>query len=99
MRRAFIVVSILLTASLAGYAQSDKLEGRWTGTVDGLQGKQAAAATFKKDGDKYTGTITGMRPGMDASLKEVKVDGDKVTAKTELDTPQGNIVINYAFVV
>ena len=100
MRKALIVVAVVFLQCLAASGQSaDKLEGRWAGTVDGLQGKQNAVATFKKDGDKYTGSISGLRPGMEASLKEIKVDGDKVTAKSEVESPQGNIVINYNFVV
>ena len=100
MRRALIAVSIvLLTQSLANAQTPDKLEGRWAGFVEGLQGKQPAVATFKKEADKYTGTITGMRPGMDAALKDIKLDGDKVTARTEIETPNGNVVINYNFVV
>ena len=100
MRRALMCVTIVLLIQAAGVAQStDKLEGRWVGTVEGLQGKQAAIATFKKEGDKYTGTITGLRPGMDASLKDIKLDGDKVTAKTEIQTPQGTVAVTYDFVV
>lgn len=101
MRRAFIFLSIvLLGQSLAfGLTQQDKLEGRWAGTVDGIQGQQPAAATFKKEGDKYSGSISGLRPGADAVLKDISVDGDKVTAKTEAETPQGNVVVSYAFVV
>lgn len=100
MRRALMCVTIVLLIQAAGVAQStDKLEGRWVGTVEGLQGKQAAIATFKKEGDKYTGTITGLRPGMDASLKDIKLDGDKVTASTEIQTPQGTVAVTYDFVV
>jgi len=100
MRKALIVGALVLIQCLAASGQSpDKLEGRWAGTVDGLQGKQNAIATFKKDGDKYAGSISGLRPGMEASLKDIKVDGDKVTAKSEVESPQGSIVINYSFVV
>ena len=100
MRRALIVVSVVFLQCLSILGQApDKLAGRWAGTVDGLQGKQNAVATFKKEGDNYTGTISGLRPGSDATLKDIKIDGDKVTAKTEVDTPQGNVVVNYAFVV
>jgi len=100
MRRALMCVTIVLLIQTAGVAQStDKLEGRWVGTVEGLQGKQAAIATFKKEGDKYTGTITGLRPGMDTSLKDIKLDGDKVTASTEIQTPQGSVAVTYDFVV
>jgi hypothetical protein len=82
-----------------GRVQQDKLEGRWAGTVDGFQGQQPAVATFKKDGDKYTGAISGLRPGADAPLKDINIDGDKITAKTEGESPQGVVVINYSFVV
>ncbi|HYV05766.1 MAG TPA: hypothetical protein VFB82_14325 [Blastocatellia bacterium] len=100
MRRTLLVISVFLLAQSIGFAQStDKLEGRWAGTVESIQGKQNAAATFKKDGAGYTGTITGLRPGMEAALKDIKVDGDKVTAKTEIETPNGSVAITYNFVV
>lgn len=101
MRRALIFVSIVLLvqASAFGRAQQDKLAGRWAGTVDGIQGQQPAVATFKKEGDKYSGSISGLRPGADAVLKDINLDGDKVTAKTEAETPQGNVVVSYAFVL
>lgn len=101
MRRALIVsLIVLVTQALITFAQTpDRLEGRWSGTVEGPQGKQAATATFKKEGDKYGGSISGLRPGSDAVLKDIKVDGEKVTAKTEVETPQGNVVVNYDFVL
>ena len=101
MRRALIFVSILLLVQspALGRTQQDKLEGRWAGTVDGIQGQQPAVATFKKEGDKYSGSVSGLRPGADAVLKDINIDGDKVTARTEVDTPQGNVVVSYAFVL
>jgi hypothetical protein len=36
---------------------------------------------------------------MDATLKDIKLDGDKVTAKTEIETPQGAVAVTYDFVV
>lgn len=102
MRKAIIsVLGALLLPTLVGASaiQADKLEGRWAGTVDSLQGQQQAVATFKKEGDKYSGSISGMRPGVEAPLKDIKVDGENVTAKTEIDTGQAVVVVNYAFVV
>ena len=100
MRKGLIVVAAVLIQCLAALGQgADKLAGRWAGTVDGIQGRQNAVANFKKEGDGYSGTISGLRPGSDATLKDIKIDGDKVTAKTEVESPQGNVVINYAFVV
>jgi hypothetical protein len=83
--------------AIATPQQKDRLEGRWSGTVEGIQGKQEAFVTFKKEGEGYTGKISGMRPGMEAALKNVKLDGDKITAKTDFETPQGSLTVNYNF--
>lgn len=100
MRKAFTLGLLLcVVVASTALAQTDRLEGRWAGTVDGMQGKQPAVATFKKDGAGYSGTISGLRPGMDAPLKDIKLDGEKLTAKTEVDTGQAMVVINYAFVL
>jgi hypothetical protein len=83
----------------AGTAQQDRLEGSWAGTVQGPQGQQQAVATFKKNGAEYAGTISGLRPGMDGVLKDIKLEGDNLSAKAEFETPQATIVVNYKFVL
>ncbi len=100
MRLIFIILGAFLLIQLfttIGLAQQERLQGRWEGTVQSLQGERQAVATFKKEGDSYTGTITGMRGDM--PLKEIKLAGDKITAKAEVETPQGNFLINYSFVL
>ncbi|MDX2044808.1 MAG: hypothetical protein SF097_26590 [Acidobacteriota bacterium] len=99
MRRVVIVgAALLLIQLLAGSALAQaKLEGRWVGKVKSIQGERDANATIKKEGDKYIGTISGMRPGQDMELKDIKVDGDKVTAIAEVETPMATITINYKF--
>jgi hypothetical protein len=99
MRRSIIVwASVLLIQLLAvSVLAQDKLAGRWTGKVKAPQGERDAEVNFKKEGDKYTGTISGVRPGQDITFKEVKVDGDNITAVAEVETPQAMLVINYKF--
>jgi len=99
MRRGFIFLAgILLVGSMevSGLAQ-DKLQGRWEGKAQTPQGEAAATATFKKEGDGYTGTITSMRGVL--PLKEIKVAGDNITALSQVDTGGTVIVINYKFTV
>ncbi len=84
-------------AAAANSGPQDKLAGRWTGKVKSMQGEADANAAFKKEGDQYTGTVSGMRPGQNIALKNIKVDGDKVTAIAEVETPQAAITINYKF--
>ncbi|HQR32501.1 MAG TPA: hypothetical protein PLK30_07185 [Blastocatellia bacterium] len=99
MRRSMMVwAALLLVQFLAGSALAQaKLEGRWVGKVKSIQGERDANASFKKEGDNFTGTISGLRPGQDIALKDIKVDGDKVTAIAEVETPMATIVINYKF--
>ncbi len=99
MRRVVIVGAAMLLIQLlavSALAQA-KLEGRWVGKVKSIQGERDANASFKKEGDQLTGTISGIRPGQDVALKDIKVDGDKVTAIAEVETPMATIVINYKF--
>lgn len=98
MRRYLSYLAVLTAAVCLGvsaFAQSDKLTGRWEGKTQSPQGERPTTATFKKDGDSYTGTITGQRGEM--PLKDIKLDGDKVTAKAEVETPQGALTITYSF--
>lgn len=110
MRRLLIVSAAILLAQLiaiTGLAQqadsakpkesaSQKgVEGRWTGTVQTPNGDIEVTMAFKKDKDAYTGTTTG--PQGELPLKEVKVDGEKVTALLEIENPQGKVVIKYDF--
>jgi hypothetical protein len=79
-----------------GLAQQNKLEGRWEGKVQSPQGDRDTAVTFKKQGESYTGTAMGLR-GDEIPFKEIKVDGNKVTALAVIESPQGSIEINYKF--
>lgn len=98
MRRSLIILTGLLITTAVAAAQQDRLEGRWQGTVQSPQGERPAAATFKKSGDGYTGTITG-RGNQEMPFKQIKVEGDKITAQAEIESPQGAVVVNYEFTV
>lgn len=100
MRRSIIISGIMLLVLLLAmsvFAQQDKLAGTWEGKMKTMQGEQPTTVTFKKEGDTYTGKMPGFRPGTENQLKDIKIDGNKVTAKSEVENPQGNITINYTF--
>lgn len=94
---AFAVILILLIPAVPARAQQDPLQGRWEGVVQSIQGERAARAIIKKEGDTYTGTITGIRG--DIAVKEIKLDGETVTAKSQIDSPQGSVAVNYQLVL
>jgi hypothetical protein len=88
------LIQLLAISALAG---QDKLVGRWEGTVQAPQGERPTTAVFEKEGEVYTGRMPGMRPNTEIQLKDVKIEGDKVTAKAEVETPQSTAVIHYTF--
>lgn len=91
-----IIISVqLLTATV--FAQQDKLVGRWEGKIQSPQGERETSLVIKNEGGVYTGVMPGMRPGMEIQLKDFKIDGDKITAKGDIETPQGALTINYTF--
>jgi hypothetical protein len=102
MRRAIkicgVVCTIIISVQLLAVsvlAQQDKLVGRWEGKVQSLQGERDTNLVIKNEGGVYTGVMPGM--GRDIQLKDFKIDGDKVTAKADVETPQGALTINYSF--
>jgi hypothetical protein len=100
MRRSLSIIGALLLTTLAalgGPMQQDPLEGRWEGMVESMQGKRPAAVTFKRAGDAYTGTVTGLQS--DIPFKEIKVAEDQVTARAVIESPQGSFDVKYKFTV
>ncbi|NBO63239.1 MAG: hypothetical protein EBU88_00040 [Acidobacteria bacterium] len=90
-----IIIFALPTVVPAG--QTDRLAGRWEGKLSSLQGERPTAAIFRKSGDRYTGRTLGLRPGMEIELKDLKVEGETITAQADVETPQATLTINYTF--
>jgi hypothetical protein len=98
MRGLFIAFILLIQfPAFSVLAQQDKLEGRWEGKVQTVQGERSTTVIFKKEGAGYTGRTPSMRAGQEILIKEIKIDGEKITAKADVDTPQGSVTINYTF--
>jgi hypothetical protein len=97
MKRLLILSALLILLTLTGFAQNDQLAGRWEGEINSMQGKRPTTVIFKKEGAEYTGRTAGLRPNTEVKLYDIKVDGTKVTAKTDIESPQATVTINYAF--
>jgi hypothetical protein len=97
MKIRFLGILALALAMALPAAAADLL-GRWTAEFDSPIGVQKYVYEFTKSGDGLTGQATydhSMGKGT-SPLKDVKVDGDKVSFSEPL-TIQGNeIVITYS---
>ncbi len=87
------VFLLLLAASIPVLAQSDPLSGKWDGKSISPQGERPTSMTFKKEATAYTGTMAGMAG--DVPLKDVKLDGNKLTATAAIEAPQGSITLKF----
>lgn len=91
----FLVFAVVMT----GRAQQDPLQGRWEGMVRSVQGERKATVSFKKEGETYSGSISGVTGTTEIPFKEIKRDGEKVTAVVQIDAPQGQVTVNFDFVL
>lgn len=72
------------------------VDGKWTGNVATPNGDLAVAFTFKADGEKLTGTTTGL-DGSDVPISDGKVaeGGKSITFKVTFDFGGMPFELNY----
>jgi hypothetical protein len=93
MARVFMLILLLSTSALAA-----DVDGRWAGTVATQNGDFPVAFTFKTDGEKLTGTTTGL-DGAEVAITDGKIKGDEITFQVSFDFGGMPLVLNYKGVV
>lgn len=79
MRRQVSMLAVLLAVVVASLHAADAT-GKWTAQVPGRDGQtREQAFTFKVDGEKLTGTVSGMPGGADIDVKDGVAKGDDIT--------------------
>jgi hypothetical protein len=72
-----IVTAVLLLFLLAIPVIAAEIDGKWTATVDGMDGnKMELTYNFKADGTKLTGSVTS--PMGEMQITEGKIEGNAV---------------------
>jgi hypothetical protein len=90
--RTILIAGMLLV--MAAGAQAADLAGKWSGDVPGRGGDTTPATfTFKVDGEKLTGSMTGAQGEL--PLQEGKVSGGQVSFSTTFDAGGNTIKILY----
>ena len=90
------ILALLMAAALP--ASAADLAGRWTAEFDSPIGMQKYVYEFQKTGDALTGKATYERSigNGTAPLKNVKLDGDKITFEEPLSVEGNEITITYS---
>jgi hypothetical protein len=90
MKYRIIFLSVCVVFAVAMLAQAADLNGKWVAQVPGRDGQtRETTFTFKVEGDKLTGTVSG-RQG-DNPISEGKITGDTVSFTVKASF-QGNEV-------
>lgn len=85
-------VCAILLAVLAGAALAADISGNWTGSFSMGDNQMTLNYTFKQDGEKLTGSVTGPQ-GAPLPLNDGKVQADKVTFSVTVESPNGTFKI------
>lgn len=90
------ILALLLATALP--AAAAELSGRWTAEFDSPIGVQKYVYEFKKAGDALTGAASFERSIGNGSvqLKNVKIEGDKVSFDEPLSIDGNEITISYS---
>jgi hypothetical protein len=75
LRTLLTLVAALALFTVSAFAAG--IDGKWTASMDTPNGPRTTTFTFKADGDKLTGTMTG-RNG-EAPIEDGKIDGNNIS--------------------
>lgn len=73
-------------------------EGNWNYTIESPQGGEGTVV-IKKDGDKYTGTISNKRFNRDNELKDVAVNGNELTFSYDVSMGGNTMTISVKAII
>jgi hypothetical protein len=86
------LASVLLLAASTVFAAG--VDGKWSGSIDTPNGPVPVSFLFKTDGKNVTGSSTGP-DGNSVMLKNVKVDGDKISFALDVNFGPDPTTFNY----
>jgi hypothetical protein len=90
MKIRFAFFSFCLALIAATVAWASDVNGKWTAQVPGRQGAtQETTFTFKVEGDKLTGTVSGQQG--ETPISDGKINGDEISFTVTRER-QGNTI-------
>ena len=88
MKKRIVFLSVCFVFAALSLAWAADVDGKWTAQVPGRGGQtRETTFTFKAEGDKLTGTVSGMQG--DSPISDGKISGDEISFTLKLNF-QGN---------
>ncbi len=89
------ILVLTLVAAFATLAVAADITGKWVAQVPGRDGQaREVAYTFKVDGDKLTGSMTG-RQGAEIPISDGKISGDTISFTVTMTFGDNTVKQNY----
>jgi autotransporter translocation and assembly factor TamB len=94
MKKRIAFLSVCLVFSALSLAWAADVNGKWVAQVPGREGQtRETTFTFKVEGGKLTGTVSG-RQG-DTPISDGKIDGDNISFSRTINAGGNSIKVNY----
>jgi len=94
MKKRIAFLSVCFVFAALSLAWAADLNGKWVGQVPGRGGQtRETTFTFKAEGDKLTGTVSGMQG--DNPISDGKISGDDITFTVKLSIQGNDITFLY----
>jgi hypothetical protein len=88
MKKRIAFLSVCFVFAALSLAWAADVDGKWTAQVPGRGGQtRETTFTFKAEGEKLTGTVSGMQG--DSPISDGKISGDEISFTLKLNF-QGN---------
>ena len=91
MKRALSSLALILAS--AALLLAANVDGKWTATQTFGDRSFESTMTFKAEGTKLTGTVSGRRG--DTEIQDGKIEGDNISFTVKRQTQKGDFTSNY----
>jgi hypothetical protein len=94
MKKRTIFLSICFLFAAVSLAWAADVDGKWTAQVPGRGGQtREQTFTFKAEGDKLTGTVSGMQG--DNPISDGKISGDEISFTVKVSFNGNDVTLLY----
>jgi hypothetical protein len=94
MKKRTILLSVCFVFAAMSLVWAADIDGKWTAQVPGRNGQtREQTFTFKAEGDKLTGTASGMQG--DNPISDGKISGDEISFTVKVSFNGNDITLLY----
>jgi hypothetical protein len=94
MKKRTVLLSVCFVFAAMSLAWAADIDGKWTAQVPGRNGQtREQTFTFKAEGDKLTGTASGMQG--DNPISDGKISGDEISFTVKISFNGNDVTLLY----